>query len=244
MSLVLEITGLEVGYDGVRAVAGLSLAVREGEIVTLLGANGAGKTTTLLAVSGLVRPSAGTVCWQGRDITRAHPKDIVAAGIVHVPEGRRVFSTMSVHENLQLGGHLVARNTAAERIAHVYELLPRLRERRAQAAGTLSGGEQQLLAIGRAMVAGPKLLLLDEPSMGLAPLMVDLVMGIIDRLRGEGVSVLLVEQNARAALRIADSGVVIENGVATTSGSARDLLADEAVVKAYLGRARKSTRLA
>ncbi|RJL36262.1 ABC transporter ATP-binding protein [Bailinhaonella thermotolerans] len=214
----------------------MSLTVGEGEIVALLGNNGAGKTTTLSAISGLVRPSAGTIRFDGRDITRASPPDIVAAGLVHVPEGRRIFSTLTVHENLQLGGYLVRdQSVLRSRVERVYELLPRLAERRDQHGGTLSGGEQQMLAIGRGLVAGPRLLLLDEPSMGLAPLVVAAVMRLIADINAEGTAVLLVEQNARAALRIAHRGYVIESGEGSLDGPAGDLRADPRVVEAYLG---------
>ena len=233
---MLEVEGLDVHYDGVHALRGLSLTVAEGEIVALLGNNGAGKTTTLSAISGLVRPSAGTILFQGRDLTRGRPHRVTAAGLVHVPEGRRIFSTLTVHENLQLGGYLL--REAAElrrRIERVYGLLPRLAERRAQQGGTLSGGEQQMLAIGRALVTGPKLLLLDEPSMGLAPLVVAQVMELIRGINAEGTSVLLVEQNAAAALKIAHRGYVMENGVRILEGPAGSLRADPQVVEAYLG---------
>ncbi|WP_242453975.1 ABC transporter ATP-binding protein [Bailinhaonella thermotolerans] len=233
---MLEVSGLDVHYGGVHALRGMSLTVGEGEIVALLGNNGAGKTTTLSAISGLVRPSAGTIRFDGRDITRASPPDIVAAGLVHVPEGRRIFSTLTVHENLQLGGYLVRdQSVLRSRVERVYELLPRLAERRDQHGGTLSGGEQQMLAIGRGLVAGPRLLLLDEPSMGLAPLVVAAVMRLIADINAEGTAVLLVEQNARAALRIAHRGYVIESGEGSLDGPAGDLRADPRVVEAYLG---------
>jgi branched-chain amino acid transport system ATP-binding protein len=232
----LEIDSLHVHYGGVHALRGLSLTVEEGEIVALLGNNGAGKTTTLSAVSGLVRPSAGRIVFQGRDVTRARPEEIVKAGLVHVPEGRRVFSTLTVHENLQLGGYLVRDHAELRwRIDRVYTLLPRLAERRDQQAGTLSGGEQQMLAIGRALVTGPRLLLLDEPSMGLAPLVVASVMELVREVNSQGVSVLLVEQNAKAALKIAHRGYVIENGECVLGGSAAELRGDQRVVAAYLG---------
>ncbi|WP_031167109.1 ABC transporter ATP-binding protein [Streptosporangium canum] len=233
---MLEIHGLDVHYGGVHALRGLSLTVAPGEIVALLGNNGAGKTTTLSAVSGLVRSTAGKVDFDGRDITREKPHKIAERGLVHVPEGRRVFSTLTVHENLQLGGYLVRDQAEIrKRIERVYELLPRLAERRAQQGGTLSGGEQQMLAIGRALVTGPRLLLLDEPSMGLAPLVVASVMELIAGINAEGTSVLLVEQNATAALKIAHRGYVIENGECVLDGPAADLREDPRVVEAYLG---------
>ncbi|WP_434096234.1 ABC transporter ATP-binding protein [Streptosporangium roseum] len=233
---MLEIHGLDVHYGGVHALRGLSLTIAPGEIVALLGNNGAGKTTTLSAVSGLVRSTAGKVVFDGRDITRDRPHKIAERGLVHVPEGRRVFSTLTVHENLQLGGYLVRDQAEIrKRIERVYELLPRLAERRAQQGGTLSGGEQQMLAIGRALVTGPRLLLLDEPSMGLAPLVVASVMELIAGINAEGTSVLLVEQNATAALKIAHRGYVIENGECVLDGPAADLREDARVVEAYLG---------
>ncbi|WP_214324360.1 ABC transporter ATP-binding protein [Nonomuraea sediminis] len=233
---MLEIRGLDVHYDGIHALRGLSLTVEPGEIVALLGNNGAGKTTTLSAVSGLVRSSDGFVTFDGKEVTRDKPHRIAARGLVHVPEGRRIFSTLTVHENLQLGGYLVRDQAEIRRrIDHVYELLPRLAERRAQQGGTLSGGEQQMLAIGRALVTGPRMLLLDEPSMGLAPLVVASVMKLIADINREGVSVLLVEQNATAALRIAHRGYVIENGTCVLDGPAGELREDPRVAEAYLG---------
>ena len=233
---MLEIDGLDVHYGGVHALRGLALRVAEGEIVALLGNNGAGKTTTLAAASGLLRPSGGRVVFDGREITREKPHRITALGLVHVPEGRKIFSTLSVHENLQLGGYLVRDQAEVRRrIERVYALLPRLAERRAQQGGTLSGGEQQMLAIGRALVTGPRLLLLDEPSMGLAPLVVASVMELIAGINAEGTSVLLVEQNAVAALGIAHRGYVIENGECVLDGPAAELRGDARVVEAYLG---------
>ncbi|ASN28096.1 ABC transporter ATP-binding protein [Streptomyces pluripotens] len=214
----------------------MSLRVDEGEIVALLGNNGAGKTSTLSAISGLVRSSGGRIVFDGQDITRAKPPEIVGMGLVHVPEGRRIFSTLSVQENLQMGGYPVRDQAEIQRrIDHVYDLLPRLAERRDQEGGTLSGGEQQMLAIGRAIVAGPRLLMLDEPSMGLAPLVVAAVMRVIAQINASGTSVLLVEQNARAALRIAHRGYVVENGRCVLDAPAAELAGDERVVDAYLG---------
>ncbi|MCW2916520.1 MAG: transporter ATP-binding protein [Actinomycetia bacterium] len=233
---VLEIADLDVRYGGVQALRGLSLTVAEGEIVALLGNNGAGKTTTLSAVSGLLRPVAGTIHYQGADIVGAAPPKIVARGLVHVPEGRRIFSTLTVHENLLVGGHLLRDGKEmARRLDQAYELLPRLAERRDQQGGTLSGGEQQMVAIGRALIAGPRLLMLDEPSMGLAPLMVATVIEVIRGINAEGTAVLLVEQNAKAALKIAHRGYVIENGETVLEGEATDLAVDPRVVEAYLG---------
>ncbi|MCO5999691.1 ABC transporter ATP-binding protein [Actinoallomurus rhizosphaericola] len=233
---MLEVSDLEVSYGGVQALRGLSLTVGEGEIVALLGNNGAGKTTTLSAVSGLVRAGAGRITYEGDDITREPPPKIVGRGLVHVPEGRRVFSTLTVHDNLLLGGYLVRdAKELARRVDRAYALLPKLAERRSQQGGTLSGGEQQMLAIGRALVAGPRLLMLDEPSMGLAPLIVAAVMDVIRDINEAGTAVLLVEQNAKVALKIAHRGYVIENGRCVLDGPAADLAADARVVEAYLG---------
>ncbi|MGN6612540.1 MAG: ABC transporter ATP-binding protein [Angustibacter sp.] len=232
----LELRDVQVTYGHVQALRGVSLTVEDGEIVALLGNNGAGKTTTLATVSGVVRAREGSVHAFGSDITRAHPWDIVASGVIHVPEGRRIFSRLSVHENLQLGGYLVddAREVQ-RRIDHVYSLLPRLAERSHQQGGTLSGGEQQMLAIGRALVSGPRLLMLDEPSMGLAPLIVAQVMDVIRTVNAEGTSVLLVEQNARAALQIAHRAYVVDTGEVSLDGPASELVHDPRVLEAYLG---------
>ncbi|MFD6907116.1 MULTISPECIES: ABC transporter ATP-binding protein [Streptomyces] len=236
MNTVLDIKGLQVAYGKVEALRGLDLTVRENEIVALLGNNGAGKSTSVSAVSGLVRPRAGTVTAFGEDITRATPWSIVERGIVHVPEGRRIFSRLTVHENLQLGGYTVRDSTSIDkRIDQVYALFPRMAERRDQQGGTLSGGEQQMLAIGRAMVAGPRLIMLDEPSMGLAPLIVAQVMDAIVSINRAGTAVLLIEQNARAALKVAHRGCVMESGRVSVTGSAAELRADPQVVEAYLG---------
>lgn len=232
----LELDAVHVSYGKVHALRGLTLHINEGEIVAVLGNNGAGKTTTLSTVSGLVRPQSGTISYNDTDLVSMTPWDIVAAGIVHVPEGRRLFSTMTVQENLRLGGYLVEDPKAiAERLAHVYEIMPRVAERRNQQGGTLSGGEQQMVAIGRALVAGPKLLMLDEPSMGLAPLVVKAVMEVIAGVNAAGTTVLLVEQNARAALRIAHRAYVIDTGTQTIEGPAVDLAKDPRIVEAYLG---------
>ena len=226
MPNVLEIKDLHVAYGKVQALSGLNLTVGGGEIVSLLGNNGAGKSTTVSTISGVVRSQAGSISAFGQDITRATPWSIVESGVIQVPEGRRIFSRLTVHENLQLGGYSV-KDTALidQRIAEVYDLLPRLKDRMRQQGGTLSGGEQQMLAIGRAMIAGPKLIMLDEPSMGLAPLMVAQV----------GASVLLIEQNARAALKVAHRGYVLDSGKVTLEGSAAELRQDPQVVAAYLG---------
>ena len=233
---MLEFDNVEVFYGNVQALHGISLTVDKGEIVALLGNNGAGKTTTLCTASGLLRTHSGKVRFNGADITAARPWNVVAAGLIHVPEGRRIFSTLTVLENLQLGGYLVKdRAIVAKRIERVYELLPLLAERSSQQGGTLSGGEQQMLAIGRGLIAGPKMLMLDEPSMGLAPLIVAQVMQVISEIRDQGTTVLLVEQNARAALKVTDRAYVIDGGVTTIEGRATDLIADPRIIDAYLG---------
>lgn len=232
----LRLENIELYYNRVHALRDLSIEVNEGEIVSLLGNNGAGKTSTLSMLSGLVRPKSGTAMWGDLDLTKLNPWDLVDAGLIHVPEGRRILSTMTVHENLLLGGYLVKdQNLIDERVAYAYELMPRLLERKTQQGGTLSGGEQQMLAIGRALVAGPKLLLLDEPSMGLAPLIVRQVMDIVRTVAEQGTTVLLVEQNAKAALKIADRAYVLESGHVTLSGPAAELADDPKVIAAYLG---------
>ncbi|MFC7788768.1 ABC transporter ATP-binding protein [Microbacterium sp. MAHUQ-60] len=232
----LTVDAADVYYGRVHALRELSFEVREGEIVCLLGNNGAGKSTTMNMLSGLVRPKSGAVRWGDMDLTAAKPWDIVAAGLIHVPEGRRIFSTMTVHDNLLLGGYTVRdQKLISQRIDQVYQLMPRLAERRKQQGGTLSGGEQQMVAIGRAIIGGPKLLLLDEPSMGLAPLVVKQVMETIQAVNAQGTTVLLVEQNARAALKIADRAYVVETGQVTMDGSAAELAADARVIDAYLG---------
>jgi branched-chain amino acid transport system ATP-binding protein len=232
--LVLE--HVVAAYDDVVCLSGVSLEVRRGEIVTLIGANGAGKSTTLKTVSGLLAPRAGRIAFDGRDITALMPDRIVAAGLVQVPEGRRVFPELSVEDNLRAGAYLVrSRATARATLTEVYRRFPRLAERRRQFAGTLSGGEQQMLAFGRAMMSGPKLLMLDEPSLGLAPLMVEEVMRSIRAFRESGVTVLLIEQNANLALRLADRGYVMETGRIVMAGSGAELLADEHVRTSYLG---------
>ncbi|MEZ0577495.1 ABC transporter ATP-binding protein [Nocardioides sp. MH1] len=235
MSL-LELDAVEVSYGAVRALDGITLRVEEGEVVALLGNNGAGKSTTLNAVSGVVPPARGSIRVDGAPVRAGRPWEVVGDGVVHVPEGRRVFSTLTVRENLQLGGYSV-RDPAlvASRIDRVLDLLPVLAQRSSQQGGTLSGGEQQLLAIGRALVAGPRLLMLDEPSMGLAPLMVTTVLDLVRDINQEGTTVLLVEQNARAALRITDRAYVLDSGKVTLEGAARDLADDHRVVEAYLG---------
>lgn len=232
----LVLNALDVYYGRIQALRGLTLRVGQGEIVAVLGNNGAGKTSTLATVSGVVRAASGTIEALGADITRETPWHIVGRGIVHVPEGRRIFSRLTVHENLQLGGYLVDdRSTVEDRIVEVYDILPRLKDRRNQDGGNLSGGEQQMLAVGRALVAKPELLMLDEPSMGLAPLVVVQIMELIADINSRGTSVLLVEQNARAALRIAHRAYVVENGTTTLEGTAAELAGDARVIDAYLG---------
>ena len=231
---LLSVSDLSVSYGRVQAVRDVSFEASEGSLVTLVGANGAGKTSVLNAVAGLLRPRRGTVLFDGVDVTRWSAHRLVDAGLVQVPEGREVLSTLTIHENLQLGGWH-RRSTAAATIEQMYERFPVLATRRDLPAGALSGGEQQMLAIARALVAKPRLLLLDEPSMGLAPKVVDEVFRVIEQIRESGTTVVLVEQNARRALRAADVGYVLETGTLAHSGPAAELLADERVVAAYLG---------
>ncbi len=233
---LLELSGVEAFYGRIRALADVSLHVDEGEIVALLGANGAGKTTTLRAISGLLRPSGGTIRFAGTDLARRSPDDIVRRGIGHAPEGRRVFARMSVRENLELGAY-TARSKAgtAADMNRILETFPRLRERFGQKAGTLSGGEQQMLAIGRALMSRPRLLMLDEPSLGLSPILVTTIFRVIADINAAGTTVLLIEQNARQALAVATRGYVLEVGRIAHEDSARNLLASEAVRTAYLG---------
>jgi branched-chain amino acid transport system ATP-binding protein len=232
---VLEVDGIAVYYGKRRALEGVTLTVGPGEIVTLLGANGAGKSTTLRAVSGLVRPTRGRIRYEGRDITHAAADAIVAAGVGHVPEGREIFPEFTVLENLLVGGHTVRRRDIGERLEAAFHLFPTLRERQRQAAGTLSGGEQQMLAIGRALVTRPRLLLLDEPSLGLAPMLSREIFRVIRRINDGGVAVLLVEQNARRALALASRGYVLETGRLVASGPSAGLAQDPRVRTAYLG---------
>ena len=233
---MLTLDDIHVYYGNIAAVKGLSLRVMPGEIVTLIGSNGAGKSTTLRTISGLLRPRHGSVTFNGRRVDGVPAHDVVKLGIAQSPEGRRIFPRMSVRENLELGGFL--RNDKAGIAAdleHGLELFPRLRERIDQKAGTMSGGEQQMLAVARAMMAKPKLLLLDEPSMGLAPVLVDLIFETIARIRQQGTTILLVEQNALAALGVADRAYVLESGSLKLEGNAADLRNDQEIVKAYLG---------
>lgn len=233
---MLEIKNLHVYYGQIHALKGVSLNVKEGEIVTLIGGNGAGKTTTLKTISGLLSPKEGEILYQGEKINGTKAHELVGKGLVQVPEGRHVFSAMSVQENLDLGAYSRRDNQEiAKDLEKVFELFPRLKERRFQAAGTLSGGEQQMLAMGRALMSGPKLLLLDEPSMGLAPLLVREIFSIVTEINKTGVTILLVEQNANMALSVASHGYVIETGKVVLDGEAKSLALNEDVRKAYLG---------
>ncbi len=233
---ILELHGITVNYGGIRAIENIDLVVNTGEVVTLIGANGAGKSTTLRAISRLVNPVSGTITYAGKDITRARTDEVVKWGIAQSPEGRRVLARQSVLDNLRLGAYTRSDRAAIEQdLQQQFELFPRLAERRHQQAGTLSGGEQQMLAIARAVMSRPRLLLLDEPSLGLAPLIVIEIFSIIRNLHAAGVTILLVEQNARLALQNADRGYVLEAGAITFSGPASDLLGDERVKQAYLG---------
>ncbi|HOQ08152.1 MAG TPA: ABC transporter ATP-binding protein [Clostridiales bacterium] len=233
---MFEIRDLEVHFGVIRALKGISLEVKDGEIVTLIGANGAGKTTTLRTASGLKKPTSGSVLFEGRDITGTTAMERVHLGISQVPEGRRVFSTMTVLENLELGAyHRKDRNGISMDLRKVYELFPILYDRRKQAAGTLSGGEQQMLAMGRALMSRPRLLLLDEPSMGLAPILVQEIFSIIKDINREGTTILLVEQNASMALQIANRAYVMETGSIVLSGTGSELMQSEEIKKAYLG---------
>ena len=232
---MLEVRGLEAGYGQVKILRGIDIDVAEGEIVAVLGSNGAGKTTLNNNISGLYRPFAGSVHFAGEDITGAASEAIVARGLVQVPEGRRIFPNMSVRENLELGSYRRGKPNRAANIARVLEIFPRLKERLGQAAGTLSGGEQQMLAIGRGLMAEPKLLILDEPSLGLSPLLVEQMFALIRRINDDGLAVVLVEQNVMQSLALADRAYVIENGAVTLSGQAAALLENADLKRAYLG---------
>jgi len=236
MSSMLEVKNIQVAYGKIIAVKDVSVTVEKGEIVTLIGSNGAGKSTTLRTISGLIKPKSGEILFNGQRIDGVPGHDIVAMGICHSPEGRRIFPRMTVKENLELGAFLrndkAAVNSDMER---VLDLFPRLKERIDQRAGTMSGGEQQMLAVSRALMGDPKLLLLDEPSMGLAPVLVELIFETIVKIRQQGVTILLIEQNATAALEVADRAYVLESGKVKMSGSAKELSSDDKVTKAYLG---------
>jgi branched-chain amino acid transport system ATP-binding protein len=236
VTALLELRGLELAYGPITAVKGIDLAIEEGKVVCLIGANGAGKTTTLRAISGLMRPKSGTIFFDGEAIGRLPPHRIAGLGIVQVPEGRQVFARMSVLENLRMGAFLVRETgEVGRRLEEVMELFPRLKERLRQSAGLLSGGEQQMLAMGRALMAAPRALLLDEPSMGLAPLLIEEIFALIAKLKAAGRTILLVEQNARLALRVSDRAYVLETGRISLSGDAREVEADPSVLAAYLG---------
>ena len=232
---MLKVDNINVYYGAIHAIKNVSFQVNEGEIVTLIGANGAGKSTILKTISGLLHTKTGSVSFQDHNLKSAPPHRIVEMGIAHVPEGRRVFSRMSVEENLEMGAFTQPNDSVNAAIEHVYERFPRLKERRKQVAGTLSGGEQQMLAMGRAMMSEPKLLMLDEPSMGLAPILVEQIFDIIRELHKSGATILLVEQNAQMALQVANRAYVLETGKITLAGSGKELLESDSIKKAYLG---------
>ena len=232
--VILSIKDLKVSYGGIEAVKGISFDVRQGEIVTLIGANGAGKSSTLRAISGLVKPSGGSISFEGQDITGRNPTEIVKQGVTLVPEGRRIFADLTVLENLRIGAYL-RHDDLKDDIEWVYSLFPRLKERSWQAGGTLSGGEQQMLAVGRALMSRPKLIMMDEPSLGLAPIVVRGIFDIIREINKRGTTILLIEQNANMALQTADTGYVMETGRITLTGTGEELLKNEAVQAAYLG---------
>ncbi|HJB46418.1 MAG TPA: ABC transporter ATP-binding protein [Candidatus Mediterraneibacter surreyensis] len=233
---MLEVKDLEVYYGVIQAIKGISFHVDKGEVIALIGANGAGKTTTLHTVTGLISPKNGHVLFEGKDITKVPAHKIVSMGMAHVPEGRRVFAELSVYENLKMGAYTRKdKNEIEESLKNVYKRFPRLEERKNQMAGTLSGGEQQMLAMGRALMSRPKIILMDEPSMGLSPIMVNEIFDIIRSVSESGTTVLLVEQNAKKALSIADRAYVLETGKIVLEGKAKDLLEDDSIKKAYLG---------
>lgn len=234
MNPILKAEDLNVYYGSIHAIKGLSFEVYQGEIVTLIGANGAGKSTTLNTVAGLLRSKTGSLTFDGKDLAKLPPHKVVSHGLAMVPEGRRIFSQMTVQENLDMGAY-IRNNISKSELEHIFELFPRLKERSKQIAGTLSGGEQQMLAMGRALMSNPKLLMLDEPSMGLAPILVEQIFEIIKNLHNDGVTILLVEQNAKAALSISDRGYVLETGRIVTEGPSAELLNSPAIKKAYLG---------
>ena len=232
--VILSIKDLKVSYGGIEAVKGISFDVRRGEIVTLIGANGAGKSSTLRAIAGLVKPSGGSITFEGENITGADPTSIVKHGVTLVPEGRRIFADLTVLENLKIGAYL-RHDDLKEDLEWVYSLFPRLKERSWQAGGTLSGGEQQMLAVGRALMSRPKLIMMDEPSLGLAPIIVRGIFDIIKEIHERGTTILLIEQNANMALQTADTGCVLETGRITLTGTGEELLKNEAVQAAFLG---------
>jgi branched-chain amino acid transport system ATP-binding protein len=233
--IILELQELNVNYGGIQALKKIDLTIKKGEVITLIGANGAGKTTTLRAISKIINPHSGNIIYHGRNITNRLPHEVVKLGLAHCPEGRRVLAKQTVFDNLMLGAYVRSDNNIKTDIQRQFDLFPRLAQRRNQLSGTLSGGEQQMLAIARALMSRPKLLLLDEPSLGLAPAIVKEIFAIIQNLRETGVTILLVEQNANLALQIADRGYVLEAGTITLSGIASDLITDERVKQAYLG---------
>jgi len=233
---LLKVTGLKVAYGGIQAVKGVDFEVREGELVTLIGSNGAGKTTTMKAITGTQPALSGTVEYLGREVAGQGPWDLVRQGLAMVPEGRGVFTRMTIVENLQMGAYVRTDSAAVQQdMERVFETFPRLKERRDQLAGTMSGGEQQMLAMGRALMARPKVLLLDEPSMGLSPIMVDKIFEVVQQVSAQGVTIVLVEQNASRALSIAHRGYVMDSGLITMAGEARQMLSDPKVRAAYLG---------
>ncbi len=235
MSEFLRVENIHVYYGAIHAIRGVTFTVNEGEVVTLIGANGAGKSTILKTVSGLLRPKSGTISFDGTDITQIPPHKLVPMGLAHVPEGRRIFQQMTVEENLEMGAFTQPKGGIAMDLEKVFALFPRLKERRRQIAGTLSGGEQQMLAMGRALMSHPKLLMLDEPSMGLAPILVEQIFDIIRSLHRTGTTILLVEQNAQMALSVADRAYVLETGEITLTGTGDELIHNDAIRKAYLG---------
>ena len=235
MEPILKVDDINVWYGSIHAIKGISFEVYEGEIVTLIGANGAGKSTTLNTISGLLHSKTGSVTFQGKNLAKVPPHKVVEQGLAQVPEGRRVFLQMTVQENLEMGAFTQGGKTLDDDLERVYQQFPRLKERFKQVAGTLSGGEQQMLAMGRALMSHPKLLMLDEPSMGLAPILVEQIFDIIRELHKAGTTILLVEQNAQAALSVADRGYVLETGKVVTTGTGHELLESPAIKKAYLG---------
>lgn len=233
---MLKVENLEVNYGVIKAIKGVSFEVNQGEVIALIGSNGAGKTTILHTVTGLISPKAGSIVFEGKELTKIPAHKIVGMGMAHVPEGRRIFQQLTVYENLRLGAFILNDNKVIDKnLAYVYEHFPRLKERRNQVAGTLSGGEQQMLAMGRALMSNPKIILMDEPSMGLSPILVSEIFHIIQEVSNDGTTVLLVEQNAKKALAIADRAYVLETGKIALEGDAKELLHDEKIKKAYLG---------
>lgn len=235
MGQILKVEKLNTYYGAIHAIKDVSFEVNEGEIVTLIGANGAGKTTTLHSISRIIRVASGNMEFMGENLRKMQSHQLIGKGIAHVPEGRRIFLQMTVKENLEMGAFIMSQNTVPEHLERVYELFPRLKEREKQIAGTLSGGEQQMLAMGRALMSDPKLMMLDEPSMGLAPILVEQIFDIIKEMNKKGTTILLVEQNAQMALSVADRAYVMETGRITLSGTGKDLAQSEQVKKAYLG---------